>query len=784
MNAPLLPPARAHRPAAIDVSDNDVDDEYDRLGRAERKRKRSNGPVGNSSGNAKDVNGQQNGSGGRDGKRARFDEADWGYYDSDGDLVLDGDDSPAKPFRRSPARDEPRRDDFGPLSSSPGRGGGGPRAGGRATGAGLAFAGGSSKAAQHATDPLDDAVETVCAIIPDVVPTHVRDLLRMEANGPGNVELVVEALLTDSSYPKRVDDKPAGNHGSTSHAEEQDGEETGDEEEDVVQKEGKAWMDTKGRKSGDRDYEAAALMQLYSDFPTIQQNNIKRFFADHSNFYAPTYAAAQRAVHQTEAERGFKLMASGKSRASKGKGRASEELEREKSWVAENLARFQSAEVRAMELAKREEAEIAAGNFFECGCCFGDTPFSQIVICDDGCQFCKACALMNAETQIGMRKYILPCMSTSGCQATFPESEIVKFLPRKSRSALHKIRQEKEIDLAELDGLEKCPFCPFAYIIENDQERLFHCQRPECGVVTCRQCKKKDHLPKTCREVSDDAKIDAIHQVEEAMSSALIRKCPRCAEPYIKENDSCNKIYCGSCRTLSCYICNQVISGYEHFANAGKNAPNGSEAGAQCPLWDDTGLRNYAEIEAARQAAEKIARDHPGLSEEDLNRLKADAPPPPPARIAHLPPPVVPAFQAAGIAPPPRLPGAPYAPLLPAAMHRPHPPPIPRTAPLDPQRLYSWTQVKDMYRTAYEIYSIVPRYAPYLTEWAEDEAGVAYNRWLAANRRHRDEEQRRQKQKDDLEWQRVAAQRRQELKRKRQAEDDAREARRKRTQGK
>lgn len=90
--------------------------------------------------------------------------------------------------------------------------------------------------------------------------------------------------------------------------------------------------------------------------------------------------------------------------------------------------------------------------------------------------------------------------------------------------------------------------------------------------------KQQDHLPKTCQEVSDDAKINAVHQVEgaffsrfreheaeslsnfpvctvtEAMSSALIRKCPKCSEPYIKENDSCNKITCGSCRTMSCYM--------------------------------------------------------------------------------------------------------------------------------------------------------------------------------------------------------------------------------------
>lgn len=48
-------------------------------------------------------------------------------------------------------------------------------------------------------------------------------------------------------------------------------------------------------------------------------------------------------------------------------------------------------------------------------------------------------------------------MSTSGCASTFPEIEIVKCVSRKTLAALHKIKQEKEVDEAALEGLEKCP---------------------------------------------------------------------------------------------------------------------------------------------------------------------------------------------------------------------------------------------------------------------------------------------------------------------------------------
>lgn len=48
-------------------------------------------------------------------------------------------------------------------------------------------------------------------------------------------------------------------------------------------------------------------------------------------------------------------------------------------------------------------------------------------------------------------------MSTDGCTATFPESELVKCLSSKTLAALHKIKQEKEVDEAEIEGLAKCP---------------------------------------------------------------------------------------------------------------------------------------------------------------------------------------------------------------------------------------------------------------------------------------------------------------------------------------
>lgn len=50
----------------------------------------------------------------------------------------------------------------------------------------------------------------------------------------------------------------------------------------------------------------------------------------------------------------------------------------------------------------------------------------------------------------------LPCMA-DGCTAHFAESELAKHLSAKTLAALHKIKQEREIDGAEILGLAKCP---------------------------------------------------------------------------------------------------------------------------------------------------------------------------------------------------------------------------------------------------------------------------------------------------------------------------------------
>ncbi|KPV73730.1 uncharacterized protein RHOBADRAFT_38348 [Rhodotorula graminis WP1] len=425
-------------------------------------------------------------------------------------------------------------------------------------------------------DPLTTALDTVSSILPDVCRATVRTLLGGQAAlGPVNVEAVLDELFGwEGGYPRegegaagRAGESPDGSEGKgkgKARARDEDEDEMGrggtvglDEYEEEALRVAKQWVDVAARKAPGRVYEDAALLQLYADFPILRQVDLKHLFASNSSLYGPTWLAVDAAFRLPVEARPFKEMAA--PRADKGKAKANvhDELEREKTWIKDHSACYLAAVAHSAALEARLEAEVASGAYFECGCCFADVALSQMVTCAEGCHFCKDCARMNADTQIGMRKYVLPCMSTSGCSAKFLEREYPSFLSRKSIAALHRIKQEKEIDEAALEGLEKCPFCPFAMIIENPEERLFRCQREDCEVVSCRECKKKDHLPATCAEASDDARLSKFHAVEEAMSAALIRRCPKpgCGEPYVKEPNTCNKIVCSACRTLSCYMC-------------------------------------------------------------------------------------------------------------------------------------------------------------------------------------------------------------------------------------
>lgn len=90
-------------------------------------------------------------------------------------------------------------------------------------------------------------------------------------------------------------------------------------------------------------------------------------------------------------------------------------------------------------------------------CCFDDFPVSEITCCSntEPHLFCYGCAKRNAGEEIGKTKYVthfssndrftLLCMDGSGCKAPFEDSEIRRFLDKKTLDGLEQLRTQDEI---------------------------------------------------------------------------------------------------------------------------------------------------------------------------------------------------------------------------------------------------------------------------------------------------------------------------------------------------
>ncbi|KAH8912926.1 hypothetical protein BR93DRAFT_871254 [Coniochaeta sp. PMI_546] len=255
------------------------------------------------------------------------------------------------------------------------------------------------------------------------------------------------------------------------------------------------------------------------------------------------------------------------------------------------------------------------GTTSECECCCDEFALNRMVHCDGENLhwFCRNCARLNAETQIGLSKFELNCMSMDGCTAGFSRQQRDIFLDEKTSVALDRIEQEAALRLAGIENLETCPFCPYAAEyppVEFDKE--FRCERPDCEVVSCRLCRKETHIPKTCEEAALEAGHSSRRAIEEAMSAAMIRKCNKCGTPFIKEN-GCNKMTCtqAGCRNVQCYVCHKSCD-YAHF-----NDPHRGGKVGNCPLFDSVEDRHLDEVRRAEEAARKKAQEeHPDVNAE------------------------------------------------------------------------------------------------------------------------------------------------------------------------
>ena len=122
----------------------------------------------------------------------------------------------------------------------------------------------------------------------------------------------------------------------------------------------------------------------------------------------------------------------------------------------------------------------------ECPCCCNDELLvDDMLSCDDCHLFCHMCIRRSSEELIGQSKTKFPCLS-DGCSGSFTLKTLKKVLPANVLSNLLRRIQEEEVRNAGIEDLETCPFCSFATIIPNKDDKVFHCLNPECMKESCR----------------------------------------------------------------------------------------------------------------------------------------------------------------------------------------------------------------------------------------------------------------------------------------------------------
>ncbi len=222
----------------------------------------------------------------------------------------------------------------------------------------------------------------------------------------------------------------------------------------------------------------------------------------------------------------------------------------------------------------------------ECGCCYNEVPFENMVQCLDGHLFCTDC-LQNYTKQAayGQGKAQLMCMQ-EGCNSSYPRVQLEKCLTSNVLKKYDERVQEECIQLADLEGYVKCPSCDFGALLDPG-DKVFKCQRIDCMKESCRHCGEDwaEHFGKRCEEIEKKNETNLRVSYEERMSKAHIRTCHRCKTGIMKDQ-GCNKMTC-RCGAKMCYICRMPNIEYTHFCQHVHNPGQGCTSCVKCSLWTD-----------------------------------------------------------------------------------------------------------------------------------------------------------------------------------------------------
>ncbi|KAL1644690.1 hypothetical protein SLS58_004151 [Diplodia intermedia] len=433
----------------------------------------------------------------------------------------------------------------------------------------------------------DECLERVLEIYPDISHDHVRRMFRggldvgMLADSTWCDQLIVR-ILDEGKYPTEREAKRAALKRKREPA-----------DDDFE----RAPMDS-GPYAARRAYQHAALNALQNQYREIPVTFIQQTFKEQGSFYKAflcleeadrTYSANatwRRQFRKVRAREPKLLHPTASQEANEAMDSVRKETEAAMKRMKQDAAKRQQEEQKRLNEERNAAHARSTGNESECVACFDSGPTNRMMFCNgaESHYLCRECArnCIHAELDAGRCR---PKCCAPHCGANFPRSQLKSFLDPKVFDRLEKLQQQDDLRQAGLENLESCPFCDFQAECEPvEVDREFRCQNGDCGIVSCRLCHLESHTPLTCDEAAKDRKGNIRHQIEEAMTKALVRTCN--------------------------YICAKSVQGYEHFHNS-----NG-----KCPLYDDNLEKRHAdEVKAAEsRALAEVKKSNPDMTDEEL----------------------------------------------------------------------------------------------------------------------------------------------------------------------